>query len=310
MEVSPIAVQVRTIREHALPLRRPADQRLLARAARSLVRQRRGLFGLTITLLAVVTAVFAQALAPHDPLQQEITARLRPPVWVSGDATYLLGTDALGRDLLSRIMYGTRISIVVGLASVLVAGVVGTLVGLVAGYLGGAVDAVAMRLVDTWQAVPVLVLAIAVAVMLGPGLVNVILVLGITTWVTYARIVRAQTLSLRETDLVVAARVIGAGDVRILFRYLLPNVSSSLIVVATQQVAAMILFEAALSFLGLGVQPPTPSWGGMVNDGRTYLATAWWVSTLPGGAIVLTVLGINLLGDWLRDFLDPRQKWV
>ncbi|MCI0584934.1 MAG: ABC transporter permease, partial [Chloroflexi bacterium] len=200
------------------------------------------------------------------------------------------------------------ISMIVGAASVLVAGLTGTLLGLVAGHFGGLVDGALMRIVDTWQAVPSLVLAIAVAVVLGQGLLGVILVLAFTTWVIYARIVRGQVLSLRELEYVQAARALGAGELRIIFRHLLPGVTTSLVVVATQQLAAMILFEGFLSFLGLGVQPPTPTWGGMVADGRNYIATAWWVSTLPGVAISFAVLGINLLGDWLRDLLGPRQS--
>jgi peptide/nickel transport system permease protein len=288
--------------------RRPVERTAVQRVASSLRLSGRAMFGLGITLLAILSALVPDLLSPHDPLKQQILARLQAPVWMTGDPSYLVGADAVGRDLLSRMIHGARVSMGVGIASVLVAGVTGTLLGLAAGHFGGVIDAVLMRAVDTWYAVPTLVLAIAVAVVLGPGIVNVIIVLGFTTWVVYARIVRGQVLAVRGMDYVTAARVVGAGDGRIMFRHLLPNVTTSLIVVATQQVAAMILFEASLSFLGLGVQPPTPTWGGMVADGRNYVTTAWWASTIPGLAIVLTVLGINLLGDWLRDFLDPRQK--
>ncbi len=295
------------LRERA-EFRRRTERGTLSRVVAAVRVSPAGLLGLVATLLIVLAALFAPLLSPHDPLQQQILTRLRPPSWVTGDPTYLLGTDALGRDLLSRMIHGARISMIVGAASVLVAGLTGTLLGLVAGHFGGLVDGALMRIVDTWQAVPSLVLAIAVAVVLGQGLLGVILVLAFTTWVIYARIVRGQVLSLRELEYVQAARALGAGELRIIFRHLLPGVTTSLVVVATQQLAAMILFEGFLSFLGLGVQPPTPTWGGMVADGRNYIATAWWVSTLPGVAISFAVLGINLLGDWLRDLLDPRQS--
>lgn len=218
----------------------------------------------------------------------------------------MLGTDNLGRDILSRTIYGARVSLVVGVAAALLAGSIGVLLGLLAGYLGGWCDALVGRLADIQQAIPFLILAIAVAVILGPSLTNVVLVLAVTAWVNYFRVVRAEVLTVRESLLVDAARTLGASGPRIVLRHVLPNVSASIIVIASLMVANMIIFEASLSFLGLGVPPPTPTWGRMVYDGVQYVDSAWWLSLFPGLAIVLTVLAINLVGDWLRDALDPR----
>ena len=245
---------------------------------------------------------------PHDPLAQDLARRLKPPSYADASGAYLLGTDGLGRDILSRLIAGARVSLLVGASGALVSAIVGTLLGLIAGYASNWVDSLIMRLVDIWQAIPFTVLAIAVVVVLGPSLQNVILVLAVTSWVNYARVVRGETLSLRRRELVVAARVIGADDARIVVRHILPQVVPNIIVLTSLMVASMILFEAALSFLGLGVQPPTPSWGNMVLDGVEPIRVAWWVSFFPGVAILLAVMGINLLGDWLRDELDPRQR--
>jgi peptide/nickel transport system permease protein len=265
--------------------------------------------GLVLTAAFVVAAVLAPLLTPHDPLSQDVARRLRPPGFAdAGSGVYLLGTDGLGRDILSRLIEGARVSLLVGVCGALLSALVGTSLGLTAGYFGAWLDSVIMRVVDVWQAIPSTVLAIAVVVILGPSLQNVILVLGITSWVTYARVVRAETLAHRHGELVIAARVVGAGDVRILLRHVLPQVTASVIVLTSLLVASMILFEASLSFLGLGVQPPTPSWGNMVLDGVEPIRIAWWVSFFPGVAILLAVMGINLLGDWLRDVLDPRQR--
>jgi peptide/nickel transport system permease protein len=265
--------------------------------------------GLSLTLIFVVAAILAPLLTPHDPLAQDVARRLKPPGFADPrSGIYLLGTDGLGRDILSRLIEGARVSLLVGIGGALLSAVLGTSLGLLAGYFGAWVDTVIMRVVDVWQAIPSTVLAIAVVVILGPSLQNVILVLGITSWVTYARVVRAETLALRNGELVVAARVVGARDLRILLRHVLPQVTASVIVLSSLLVASMILFEASLSFLGLGVQPPTPSWGNMVLDGVEPIRVAWWVSFFPGMAILLAVMGINLLGDWLRDILDPRQR--
>ncbi len=281
----------------------------LRRVLRELFRNRAALIGLVILVGVAASALFAAAIAPFDPIVQEITLRLKPPGWSPpGGRIYLLGTDHLGRDILSRLIFGARISLIIGLSAVTVAGTLGTLIGLVAGYRGGRVDDFCMRLTDTMLAMPFILLALAVIAVLGPSLRNIILVLGITSWVSYARVVRAEVLTLRTREFVAAAKALGGKGSRVVFRHLLPNVLTPVIVIATLEVARMIILESALSFLGLGVQPPTPTWGGMLADGRAYLSTAWWLATFPGLSIMLTVLGINLLGDWLRDVLDPRLQ--
>ena len=257
----------------------------------------------------VIAAAFAPLIEPHDPQAQDIARRLKPPGFLAptGEA-FWLGTDGLGRDILSRLIEGARVSLLVGLGGASLSAVLGTSLGLTAGYAGGWLDALIMRVVDTWQAIPFTILAIAVVVILGPSLRNVILVLGISSWVNYARVVRGETLAQRHGEIVLAARVVGATQVRIVLRHVLPQVSASVIVLSSLLVASMILFEASLSFLGLGVQPPTPSWGNMVLDGVEPIRVAWWVSFFPGLAILLTVMGINLVGDGLRDALDPRLR--
>ena len=281
----------------------------LRRVLRELVRNKAALIGLLILLGVAASAIFPRQISPHDPLAQEITQRLKPTGWTdSAGRTYLLGTDHLGRDILSRLIYGARISLIIGLSAVAIAGTIGTLIGLVSGYRGGRVDDFCMRLTDTMLAMPFILLALAVIAVLGPSLQNIIFVLGISSWVSYARVVRAEVLTLRTREFVAAAQALGSGARRIVFRHLLPNVLTPVIVIATLEVARMIILESALSFLGLGVQPPTPTWGGMLADGRAYLSTAWWLATFPGLSIMFTVLGINLLGDWLRDVLDPRLQ--
>jgi peptide/nickel transport system permease protein len=268
------------------------------------------ILGLTIVTLFVIAAVLAPLIEPHDPLAQDIALRLKPPGFVDPRSAtrFWLGTDGLGRDMLSRLIEGARVSLLVGVGGAALSAVIGTSIGLSSGYAGGWFDAVVMRIVDVWQALPFTILAIAVAVILGPSLQNVILVLGISSWVNYARVVRSETLSQRHGDVVVAARVLGAGDLRIVMRHVLPQISASIVVLSSLLVASMILFEASLSFLGLGVQPPTPSWGNMVLDGVEPIRVAWWVSLFPGLAILFVVMGINLVGDWLRAQFDPRQR--
>lgn len=266
--------------------------------------------GGTIVGTTVLLALLAPVVAPYDPVVQELTRRLLPPAFMGGPPDHLLGTDSLGRDTLSRLLFGARISLIVGLLAVFVQGGIGIPLGLLAGYRGKRWDMWLSRAMDIQLALPVLVLAIAILGILGPSLEKLILVLGITGWVVYARIARASSLALRETDLVTAARSIGAGDVRIMARHVLPNSVTALSVVGTQQVAAMILAEAALSYLGLGVPPPTSSWGGMIVDGRNYIASAWWISTVPGVTIMFVVLGINLLGDWIADNMNPMMRRV
>ncbi|HEY3059339.1 MAG TPA: ABC transporter permease [Chloroflexota bacterium] len=260
------------------------------------------LLGMLVIVLVVICALGAEWIAPFGPITQNLRDRLQPPL-LGG---HLLGTDNLGRDVLSRIVFGGRVSLVVGVAAAALAGSFGVLLGLLAGYLGRWTDALLSRVADVQQAIPFLILAIAVAVIVGPSLTNVVLVLAVTTWVSYFRVVRAEVLSVRESPLVEAARVIGARNRRILWRHVLPNVSASVIVIGSVMVANMIIFEASLSFLGLGVPPPTPTWGRMVFEGVQYVDSAWWLSVFPGLAIVLTVLAINLIGDWLRELLDPR----
>jgi peptide/nickel transport system permease protein len=281
----------------------------LRRVLKELARNKAALLGLVILVAITAAAITAPVLAPVDPTAQEVTNRLKAPGWRTPDGRFsLLGTDHLGRDILSRLIFGARISLIIGVSAVALAGTLGTLLGLVAGYRGGRVDDFVMRLTDTMLAMPFILLALAVIAVLGPSLRNIIFVLGITSWVSYARVVRAEVLTLRTREFVLAAQALGGGGRRIVFRHLLPNVLTPVIVIATLEVARMIILESALSFLGLGVQPPTPTWGGMLADGRAYLSTAWWQATFPGLSIMLTVLGINLLGDWLRDVLDPRLQ--
>jgi peptide/nickel transport system permease protein len=278
-------------------------------AAGRLVRRRTAVFGLVVVTVVIVTAICAPLVSPFDPLEQDIGHRLKTPGWRDdGGRLHPLGTDHLGRDILARIIHGSQIALIVGVAAVLISGVVGMVVGLVSGYFGGRVDDVFMRLADIQLAFPFILLAIAVIGVLGPSLRNIIIVIGVSSWVVYARIVRGEVLSLRERDFVQAAIALGSRDGRVILRHVLPNTFTPWLVVATLDMARVIVIESALSFLGLGVQPPTPTWGGMLADGRVYLSTAWWLATFPGLAILITVLGINLLGDGLRDTLDPRLK--
>ena len=281
------------------------------KAWRSLLRARWPLLAIVILLVVTVAAVFGPALAPKDPNRQNIIARLQPPLAENraGEVEYLIGTDGLGRDVLSRLIYGARISLIVGLTAVVIGGTLGTALGLVAGYFGGRIDDVIMRIADIQLAFPFILLAIMFLVVLGSGVWNLIFILGIGQWVTYARIARGQTISQREKEYVEAARALGAKTSSILFKTILPNILAPLIVIASFNIASVILSEAALSFLGLGVPPTIPTWGGMLAESRDQLlAGRWWLAIFPGVAIMLTVLSFNILGDWLRDFLDPRLK--
>lgn len=260
-----------------------------------------------IVALFAVMAIFAPWIAPHDPNETDLFRRLQPPGWSEGgEWAYLLGCDALGRDILSRIIYGARISIFIGLAVIFVATAIGILAGLAAGYLRGWVDVVISRIVDILLGFPYLIFAIGLMAMMGPGLGNIILALAYKEWVIPARVVRGETLVTRELEYVEAARALGASRGHIMLREILPNVLSPVIVVATIRMAHVIILEASLSFLGLGVQPPTASWGSMVADGRAFILEAWWVSTFPGLAILLLVLAINVASQGLRDAFDPR----
>lgn len=274
-----------------------------------LIHDRVALLGVCGIILLIIMAVFAPAIAPHDPTQQDLRARLTPPVWAEeGSSDHLLGTDQLGRDLLSRIIHGARTSMVIGLSVVAVTAVFGTLTGLLAGYYGGVVDNVIMRWVDVQTAFPGLLVAITIIAMVGPSMRNLIIVLAINGWMIFARIVRGITLSQREQAFVKAAQVTGSSDRRIIFVHILPNLISPVLTIFVMELARIILAEAALSFLGLGIQPPDSSWGLILAQGRDYIVRAWWLVTFPGIAIALTVLFINMVAGWMRSVSDPQQR--
>ena len=290
-----------------LPAPLPAAPR--AGWLRSLRGQGTPWLSLVLLVLLGVAAVFGEAIAPWDPNALDLANVFKPPVWAQGGtAAHLLGTDNLGRDILSRIIAGARVSVSVALYVIVLSGGIGSLIGLVAGYFGGVVDAVLMRLADIQMSIPSLALALVIAVVLDPSFTTVVIVIVVTYWTWYARIIRSEVLSLKERDYVALARVAGCSNAVILRRHLLPNVANTLLVLATLQVGQVIVFEASLSFLGLGIQPPDVSWGLMLADARNYMTHAWWLITLPGIAIMLTCLASNLVGDWLRDTLDPRRK--
>jgi peptide/nickel transport system permease protein len=262
-----------------------------------------------LIFVLVIPAVFAPWVAPHDPFAGSLSNRLMPPAWQEGGTTeYLLGTDKLGRDNLSRIIYGARVSLTVSLIAIFVGGIIGTVLGLISGYFGGRTDAVIMRLVDISLSLPTILLALVLVAAVGPSFETVITVLIVLLWARYARLVRGETLAVKDLDFIARARVAGASPIRIMVRYLFPNVVNSLIVLATLQVGYVILLESSLSFLGAGLPRAEPAWGVMVSDGRELIVTAWWVAMFPGVAIMLTVLSLNLLGDWLRDHLDPKLR--
>jgi ABC-type dipeptide/oligopeptide/nickel transport system permease subunit len=286
-----------------------AEPRRLHVLARRLWRLKWGLASALILLGIVASAVLAPALAPHDPLRVNIRNRLAPPAWMAnGNWTHPLGTDQVGRDLLSRIVHGGRVSLVVGISAVLVASAIGVLLGLGAGYVGRRVDWTIMTLVNVMLTFPFVLLALAVIAVLGPSLQNMIVVLGVAGWPIYCRVVRAETLALREREFVLAGQALGMSHARVVFRQILPNLVSPIVVIATLQVAQVIILESFLSFLGLGIQPPTPAWGNMLGEGRVYMLTSWWIAAFPGLAIFLTTLVINLMGNALRDWLDPHMK--
>jgi peptide/nickel transport system permease protein len=284
------------------PRRRPA-------VLRRLWRLKWGVAATAVLAAIVATAVLAPWIAPHDPLAVNIRHRLAPPAWMAGGAAeHLLGTDQVGRDLLARVIYGGRVSLVVGVVAVLMASAIGVGAGLAAGYFGGRTDWVVMTLVNVMLTFPFILLALAVIAVLGPSLLNMILVLGAAGWPIYTRVVRAETLAIREREFVLAGRALGMGHARVVFRQILPNLLSAIVVIATLQVAQVIIAEAFLSFLGLGVQPPTPAWGNMLGEGRLYMLNSWWIAAFPGLAIFVTTLVINLMGNALRDWLDPHLK--
>ena len=281
-------------------------------AVRVPTRSNRGKF-LMLPLLILVTfgglGALADAVAPHPPNAISLRSRLLPPFWQEGGAlAHPLGTDRLGRDIASRIIHGARVSMAAGLAAVAVGGVIGALLGLVSGYYGRWADALIMRATDAMLSLPIILIALLFAVVFGPSFRNLVLVLGLVMWARFARLVRGEVLAWKEREFVALARVAGCSSFRILRRHILPNILNPLVVLATLQVGWVIIVEASLSFLGAGIPPPTPSWGAMIADGRSHVTTAWWLSFFPGLALVLVVLSINLLGDWLRDYLDPRTR--
>jgi peptide/nickel transport system permease protein len=281
----------------------------LARGVRMVRRSPLACAGGLIVGLVIAAALGAPLLATTDPIDQDLTVALKPPVWrADGSARHPLGTDHLGRDVYSRLVYGARISLAISVLAALLGAAVGVAAGLYAGYAGGRADLVLMRIVDLNLAFPLILLALAVVALLGASLRNLVFVMAITTWMIYARVVRGMTLALRDQELVQAIRALGARDARIVVRHILPNVLPAVVVIWTLEVARVILMESALSFLGLGVPPPTPTWGRMLAEGRDYLTAAGWISVFPGLAIMVTVLGINFLGDGLRDLLDPRLR--
>jgi len=263
---------------------------------------------LTVLVLLVLAAVFAQQVAPYDPLQTSLTARLQPPAFAGGTPAHLLGTDKLGRDVLSRIIFGARVSLSVSLLVILITGTIGTALGILGGYLGGWVDSLLMRITDISLAFPFILVGFLLAVTLGPSFTTVVLAISLLGWAPYARLIRGEVLKLRTADFVLQARIIGCSPLRIMATHIFPNIVNPLLILATLSVGLIILVESALSYLGAGIPPPTATWGSMVSDGRGLIDTAWWISFFPGLAIGLVVLSGNFLGDWLRDRLDPRLR--
>lgn len=291
----------------AAPAATAAGRGPRAAALRTLLRNKLAVVALAVLAIMLVFALFAPLIAPYDPNAQDLLLRLKPPAWQSGGSgDHLLGTDQLGRDMLSRVIYGTRISLLVGAGAALLAGVIGTVVGLASGYFGGWLDRVLMRLADVQLAFPAILLALAIVGFLGSGLWYVILVLGFTGWVSYARVVRSEVMSLRSRDFITEARAIGVTDGAIMRRHLLPNVLAPLATIGTLHIAAAIVAEASLSYLGLGVPKETVTWGSMLADGQLYLGTSWWVAVFPGVALMITSLAVNITGDALRDVADPK----
>lgn len=269
------------------------------------------LFPLAIVVALVVCAVFANPLAPYQYNAQDLYSMLKPGFWANGwNGQHLLGTDQLGRDLLSRIIYGARISLTLSIIAVIFSGFLGTVVGLLSAYYGGTIDSLLMRLVDIGLSLPMILVAIVLAAVVGASYTNVIIIIAVLLWPRYARQIRGEALAVKEQDFVALARVAGASNWRIMIRHFLPNLIPTLLVLATLQVGYVIILESSLSFLGVGIPPPLPAWGLMVADGKGYLQTAWWISVFPGIAILLTVLALNLLGDWTRDKLDPKLRQV
>jgi peptide/nickel transport system permease protein len=264
-----------------------------------------------IIAVMLVVAVFAPLIAPHSPTEQSLPHKLKPPAWQEGgSATHLLGTDLLGRDHFSRLVYGARVSLTVAAFALLSGGLIGLAVGIIAGYLGGRVDSILMRVVDATLTFPTILIALLLAVSLGAGLRTIVIAITVIIWARFARVVRGEVLGVRARDFVSLARVHGCSSPRIMLVHIVPNVMNTFMVLLTLHIGFVIIVEASLSFLGAGIPPPTPSWGQMVADGRSHIASAWWLAVMPGAAIMLVVLAFNLFGDWLRDWLDPRLRQV
>jgi peptide/nickel transport system permease protein len=279
------------------------------RAVRARRSQRLPLFSLGVIGAFVVVALLAPLLGLSSPQEQSLRKRFRPPVWEErGTWEHPLGTDRLGRDMLSRIIWGARVSLAAGVVTVLLASAFGAAIGLVAGYYGGRVDIALMRFTDATMSFPVILLALILAVTVGPSFTNVVVAIAVILWARYARVIRAQVLTLMQLDFIAQSRIAGAGGWRIITRHLFPNTLNTLVVLVTLQIGYVIIVEASLSFLGAGIPPPTPAWGSMISEGREYVTSAWWASFFPGLAILLVVLAFNLIGDWLRDTLDPKLR--
>ena len=299
MSVTPVNVDATS--------KRARNESPSAAVMRRLLSKKATIVSLVLLLAALFCAMFPTLVAPFDPYNQELVMRLKAPAFLDrGVAGHWLGTDHLGRDILSRIIYGARVTLLVSLLALVVSLVIGVVAGLVAGFLGGRTDAVILRLVDMQLAFPVILLVISIVAVLGPSLTNLIVIMGLSGWPRFARLVRGAVLSVRGLEYVEAARAIGAGKMRVMFRHILPNILSAIIVYSSFELARMILLEATLSYLGLGVQPPEPTWGGMISEGQKYITQAWWVSLFPGIAIATIILVCNMIGDELRDALDPQ----
>ena len=287
----------------------PAEPSAFRVSLRRLRRLKWGVASAIVLLVLILVTLLAPWVSPHDPLAVNIRHRLAPPAWMEGGTTqHLLGTDQVGRDLLSRVIWGGRVSLLVGVAAVMISASLGVLLGLGAGYAGGRADTVIMTVLNVMLSFPFVLLALAVIAVLGPSLPNMIMVLGVADWPLYGRVIRAETLAIREREFITASRALGTGHARIVFRQILPNLVSVIVVIATLQIARVIILESFLSFLGLGVQPPIPAWGNMLGEGRVYMLNSWWIAAFPGVAIFVTTLVINLMGNALRDWLDPYMK--
>jgi peptide/nickel transport system permease protein len=297
----------------SIPASAPADAALAAPSLRVPRRRRRFpvlvVAGVSFVAVLLIVAAAAPLIAPQDPVRQSLRGRLAAPTWQGSDGrAHLLGTDHLGRDVLSRVIYGSRVSLTIGFSAVLVGGLLGAAAGLGAGFASGRVDAAIMTLADAQLAFPFILLAIGIIAVLGPSFPTLVVVIGLSGWVSYARILRSQVLVLRSREFVESIHALGGSLARVVLRHVLPNVLSSIVVIATLELARAIVLEATLSFLGLGIQPPTPSWGGMVQEGREYLDSAWWISTFPGIVLMITSIVVSRTGDWLRDVLDPTLR--